>query len=241
MSTETTTPPSDVDSLIEEFKQAQRDRRTARNWMTFLLSCVVIIFVVLVYFALQHFQEKDLAIFQEELGDGATELLPVIREQVNLSANRVYPVYQQALVDVYERDEEKYIEVLVEEYPKLKETAEQQWPKIREAVAEAAVELEISTRKELARVIEEERLELVMASYDREFSRYLEFYFEKFYGANMIIAEDMFAKIETIAEQEKDSLPEVDINNPLQRQYIIGMLVELLGMEMQLNAESLME
>ncbi|MEO0794173.1 MAG: hypothetical protein AAFX93_03370 [Verrucomicrobiota bacterium] len=219
-----------VDRLIDELQTAQRDRRNARNIMTALIAIVVVVFVFLGIQEVSQFQDEELDKFAEALAIEATDLGPQIGEDISQAFNRLGPVYEKAFVDVFQRDEEQYYTVLSDEYIGLQQHAQSSWPKIEEALAELVVTQEDTARTELAKFVDREKLADLSYHYNQALQDYLSKYMEGRFAVNLEVSEDIVNKLNQIAEDEKDM-------SPPDTKYTIGLMLELLGLEMQEAAE----
>lgn len=219
-----------VDRLIEELQSAQRDRRNARNIMTVVVAVVVLVFIFLGIQEVKNFQKEELDEFAAALGVEAAELAPVIAEDLGEAFNRLGPVYETAFVEVFQRDEETYYEVLSNEYIGLQQHAQTAWPQIEEALAELVVEQEQAASEELDKVIPREKLADLSFVYNKALEDYLAGFMEGQFKVNLDVSEDIIAKLNRIAEEETDL-------TPADTRYTMGMLLELLGLEMQAASE----
>ena len=221
-----------VDELIHQLDEAVSDRRNARNWMTLLLALVIVVFVFLGVDAVERFQTPEkMDELKLALTDEAAALLPSARDQLSGSVERVLPAYQDAFVEVFTRDTDKYLEVIAEEGLKFESFAAQARPKIEEAIAELVVAQEETARKELTRYMTPEEYRTIRQAYEEALTERLQTYFDQRFSESILLAEDVMAKLETIAESEKD-LP------PADSQFVLGMFLELLGIEMQHATET---
>jgi len=214
------------DRLIDELQAAQRDRRNARNVMTAVIAAVVVVYVFLGIKEVNDFQDEELDEFGSALAIEITDLAPQIGEDLGEAFNRLGPVYQEAFVKVFQRDEERYYEVLSDEYIDLQRHAHGAWPKIEEALATLVIEQEDNAREELSRVLDEDMLTEMSIHYNRALEEYLTQYFEGKFAINLDVSEAIIDKLTKIAESENEL-------NPTDSQYTLGLMLELLGLEMQ--------
>lgn len=231
MSDENPAQNESIERLIEDLRLAQRDRRNARNWMTLMLALIVVIFIYLGVFSVQNFGDEDMDLLAAALADEASRVLPGIQTQLKESANRLVPAYEEAFVDVFTRDREKFEQVVAEEYLKLQQHGKKVGPRIEEAIAQLVIEQEETARQKLSEYISPEQLDRINTAYQEQLTSELERYFETRHGANLVLAENMMEKLAELADSETD-LP------PADSQYVIGMFLELLGLEMQENVEA---
>jgi len=219
-----------TDRLIDELQAAQRDRRNARNVMTALIAVVVVVFVFLGFQEVSEFQDEELEVFGEALSYEIAELAPEIGEDLREAFNRLGPVYEDAFVKVFNRDEEEYYEVLSDEYIGLQQHAQQAWPRFEEALAELVIEQEETARTELNRIVDREKLADISFYYNEALEEYLTEYFEGKFAVNLDVSESIINKLTRIAEEEREM-------NPSDSKYTLGLMLELLGLEMQTAAE----
>lgn len=219
-----------VDRLIEELQAAQRDRRNARNIMTALVLIVVVVFIFLGIQEVNKFQEEELDDFAVALSEEAGQMAPVIAKDIGDAFNRLAPVYEQAFVDVFEENEERYYAVLSDEYIGLQQHAQAAWPKIEEGLAELVVAQEETASKELSKYIPRDKLANLSVHYNQALENYLANYMEGKFAVNLEVSQDIINKLSQIAEEE-DSLKPNDVK------YTLGLMLELLGLEIQEAAE----
>lgn len=219
-----------VDRLIEELQAAQRDRRNARNIMTALIAIVVVVFVFLGYQEVSRFQEEELEVFAQALSDEAVDLAPDIADDLGAAFDRLAPVYEEAFVEVFNENEEEYYALLSDEYIGLQQHAQAAWPKIEEALAQLVVDQEETASKELQKFIPRDKLANLSVYYNQALEKYLSEYMEGKFAVNLEVSQDIINKLNQIAEEEQDLKPD-DVK------YTLGLMLELLGLEIQTAAE----
>lgn len=220
----------DINRLIEAYTKAQKDRRTARYLMTVLVAIIVLVFIFLGVGKVKHFQEEELDEFTLALAEEAADLSPMVMEHLNDSTNRALPKIEDAFVSTFVDNSETYVEVLSDNYLDLQSYAQQQWPAIEEALAEMVVAQEDTARTTLAKYVSDDKLVNLSESYQGAMENYLESFFEENFAGDMATAQNVVDKLHRIAETESD-MP------PADSQYIMGMFLELLGIEMQLDSQ----
>ena len=234
MSTSETSPSATLQELIDALKEAQQERRHARNWISVLLLVIVAVFGYLGYEAVVGFQsEENMETFgtalQAELEE---DLQPILSRELSGMAERVVPAFQDAFSRVVERDAPAYEEMVTTELVALEDHALDAWPLIQEGIAEMVAQQEMTTREALEAYIEPEELRRINAAYSVEVNDAIERMVERNFGTEAILAEDIMMKLELLAEEE----PAPGLDDP---QFILGMFIELLGYEMQRNAAEL--
>ncbi|GHB99190.1 hypothetical protein [Cerasicoccus arenae] len=219
-----------VDRLIEELQAAQRDRRNARNIMTALIAIVVVVFIFLGLQEINKFQEEELGEFATALSEEAGQLAPVIAKDLGEAFDRLVPVYEEAFVEVFKENEEEYYAILSDEYISLQQHAQGAWPKIEEAMAQLVVEQEETASAELMKFIPRDKLANLSVYYNEALQKYLSHYMEGKFAVNMEVSQDIINKLNQIAEEEDDLTPG-DVK------YTLGLLLELVGLEIQTAAQ----
>jgi hypothetical protein len=225
-------PAAEADHLIHRLKSAQRSRRTARNLMTLLIVGVILVFLGLWYFAFDSFDEQKQAALMDALTEEATYLMPEVQDQLVAAGERLIPAYRDAFSQTFAENEQAYYDLVETEFAKLEEHGQEAWPRIQQAINDLLFEQEQTVRTKLSEYLSDEELDALTQQYNEELSARLERYFRMRHSENIVLAEGLFDKLEALAEAE-GSLPQADT------QYIIGMFVELLGIEMQRNSEGL--
>ncbi|WP_309399013.1 hypothetical protein [Cerasicoccus maritimus] len=219
-----------VDRLIEELQSAQRDKRNARNIMTVLVLIIVVFFIFLGIQEVKKFQEEELDDFATALSDEAAELVPVLGEDLSNSFNRLVPAYETAFVDVFQENEELYYEVLSDEYIGLQVHAQDAWPQIEEALAELVVQQEETASAELSKFIPRDKLANLSVYYNEALDNYLTEYMEGKFAVNLEVSQDIINKLTQIAEEDQTMQP-TDVR------FTLGLMLELLGLEIQQASE----
>ena len=144
--------------------------------------------------------------------------------------DRLAPVYVESFTTVLERDEEAYEKALTHELAMLEAYAQQEaWPEIEKALAKLVAEQEMALSTALDGMLDREQLEELSIAYRFALQDYLkEFYAEEF-AEQDALAEEIISKLQVIAETDTS-------NVPTDTRYLLGMLVELLGLEIQESA-----
>ncbi|MGF1451012.1 MAG: hypothetical protein ACFB21_02925 [Opitutales bacterium] len=223
-----------LEQLIESLKNAQRERRHARNWMSVLLAVVLVVFLYFGYVSVESLSdEQQMAKFNEALQAEVTQdIQPVLMEEIRSSAERIVPAYQDVFAETLDRNADAYQQMIAEEFVKLESHAMNAWPRIQEEIARMADRQVEVTRDELSQYLEPEQLRAVNEAYLNEINIYMESFLEQNFGQEIILADNVLMKLEQVAETE----PDPGIANPL---FSLGIMIELLGYEMQRNAVEL--
>lgn len=219
-----------VESLLADYHQVQKQRRTARYLMTLLIAAIVFIFILLGVSAVQNFHENDTDEFAIALGVEAATMSPMVIKELRASTNRAVPKIQEAIAQTFSENEELYVVTLTDNYIALQSYAQARWPLIEQAIAELVVKQEDTARTALSDYISEDKLQDLSLSYEAALSAYMEGFFANNFSGEMVTAEEMVENLQKLAETEPD-LP------PADSQYLMGMFLELLGLQMQENID----
>ena len=183
---------------------------------------------------IRDFRQTGLRRAQSRLVTELQAYAPTAAQHVAASAERVIPVYTQALQSTFTRDQDRYLETLVNEFGALENYAMAQSPKIEESIASLVEDQRLAADKALKGILSEEDFARISLAYNDALQAELERTMEQHFSEHMVVGERIIEKIQRIAETESGPL-ETD------PQVITGMLVELLGMEMQLQGAPLAE
>lgn len=232
MSDGTATPIAD--SLISEYNSALRNRKISRVFFALLILATVGAYVFMFWQVIADFRDKGLAQVQVELGEELSAYVPTLQRQLQRSSDRIVPAYMDAFVATWERDQERYLEVVVEEFGALERFAQEQTPLIQEAIAQLALDQEAVANEELAKIFgDEETFAEISLAYQSAMENQLAVFFEKHLEEHVAVADSIVRRLETIAASEPDKVED--------SQALLGMMVELLGIEMQLAGQEVAE
>ena len=155
--------------------------------------------------------------------------MPVVSERVAEMTDMVVHKYIEAFSNVYAKDQDRYVQTLSDEFVALDQYSKNAWPLIEEQIAELVVAQENATREALRGVLTEEDIGEVSMAYRVSMESYLTVLFETEFSDQIKVGDQILANLTEIAQTEQDA----EITDS---QYILGMLMELLGLEMQDNS-----
>lgn len=225
MPDETGSPPGDS-ALIAAYRQAVHNRTNARRTVGVLILLIVVVYLSLIWNTISVFRERGLPEFSATLGAEVSAYLPEASDQVRAMLDRVVPIYMQAFNNTFERDKEKYSEVLLTEFEKLKEYAIARTPAMEEALAQLVLDQEQAGHEALTEIMSEDQFEEVALAYQTAFRRQMHEMLNKHLEEHVMTAGNIIDKLQTLAKIEPPP-PTGD------SQYLMGQVVELLGLEMQ--------
>lgn len=226
---EETSSASSSEKLIEAYNEATNRRKTARRTVTLALICIVFMFGMMIWNEINFFREHGIPRFSATLSAEATEYMPVVSERVAEMTDIVVNKYIEAFSNVYANEQDRYIQTLSDEFVALDQYAKNSWPLIEEQIAELVIAQENATREALRGVLTEEDIGDVSMAYRLSMENYLTVLFETEFADQIKVGDQILANLTAIAETE----PDAEITDS---QYILGMLMELLGLEMQDNS-----
>lgn len=227
--TENVSPAVSLDELIADYERARDSRNRARYVITAIILIIVLAYVLLAYLEVKHFKEYQTPEFGSALASEASDMAPMVLDELNASVNRLIPLYETTFYDTIDKNQEKLIGVLLDEYQLLQTHAQSQWPEIEKALAQLVLEQEENARTSLGEYVPEDKLVDLSETYQAALTAYLNQFFEKEFGDDMQIAEDIVTKLQVLSDTQTDV-------TPADTQFILGMIIELLGMQMQINS-----
>src|SRR5690606_11793468 len=138
----------------------------------------------------------------------------------------------EAFSSTWEKDQERYLEVLVDEFAVLERFTQDQTPLVQEAIAQLVLDQEAVAREELAKLFgDEEAFAELSLAYQAAMEDQLAVFFDKHLEEHVAVADSIVRRLETIAASEPDKVEDTQV--------LIGMLVELLGLHRQSAGQEL--
>lgn len=230
MSDGTATPIAD--GLINEYNVALRARKFSRIAFALLVIATVGVYLLLFWQVIVSFRDQGITQVQEELGKELSSYVPTLQRQLQNSSKRIVPAYLEAFSSTWEKDQERYLEVLVDEFAVLERFTQDQTPLVQEAIAQLVLDQEAVAREELAKLFgDEEAFAELSLAYQAAMEDQLAVFFDKHLEEHVAVADSIVRRLETIAASEPDKVEDTQV--------LIGMMVELLGLEMQSAGQEL--
>ena len=141
---------------------------------------------------------------------------------------RVVPVYLNSFGEALNENEELYVTVLIEEFDKLESYSRESWGKMEIAIAQMVLDQEQAIKGALGDILSDEELAHASNAYRQALENNIETMFTEHFREQITAGEEVLRNLQKIALSEPN-LPPDDV------QYLIGMLLELLGMQMQVE------
>ncbi len=223
--------------IIENYQNAIKNRKIAKSTITLTIILIVVAYLYLIWKTVTDFREYQLPEFSATLSAEAADFMPIVVDKVKVMTDRLIPVYVSSFAKTYARDEEKYSQILVEEFDALEKKSTESWEKMEEAIAQMTLDQEIAASEALESIIGSRNISLISESYRQALQNKLEKTFSEHFEGHIKSSEQLFKKLQLIAESEPDLQPN-------DSQYFFGMLMELLGLQMQNyenDAENILE
>lgn len=217
---------------IRDYQSALGARTRARTVIAVLLVLVLGAFAFQCWRTYVHFRDTGLSETQVLLGEQLQAYAPEAAAELSSAAQRVLPVYAEALQTTFERDQERYLEAVATEFSALEDYAHGETPKIQEAIAKLVLEQQAAAEHSLRTILTEEEFARISVAYQEALQAQLERTLDVHFSEHIQVADRIVQKLEQLAASEPKPL-EAD------SQVITGMLVELLGLEMQLQGRDL--
>jgi hypothetical protein len=214
-------------TLIRAYHEATHQQRVASRIMTIALALTVILFVSLIWSQFTRFLNDDLTEFSANLGVEAAEFMPTVMESVDEMTTRLIPVYIDNFSDVLQRDQPKYLEMLNAEFTALDNYAvNEAWPQIETAIAQLVMDQETALAKNLDGVLADNEIAELSFAYRGALEKHMESVFVNEFAEQTVTGEAIIAKLQQLAESS-EAATQTDSH------YILGMLFELLGIQLQ--------
>lgn len=217
--------------IITAYKNAVQQRKTVRLLVAVMILVIVLINLGLIWTTLIDFQKTGLPLVQDGLSREMQNYLPTLTRELTEAADRVVPVYTETFAEVFSRDQELYAETLLNEFEKLKEYSEAATPEIQEAIAQLVIDQEMAAGEALQAFMNEDDFAMISVAYHDALEEQLQIMMETHFYEHLEVGQEIIDKLEHIAATEQSA--------PSSNQVILGMMVELLGLEMQLEGEPL--
>lgn len=222
---------SDDTTAIADYNTARSQQQTAGRVITLAIILTVAFFIWMIWSQFTNFRDNGLEDFSAHLGAEATEYMPTVVDSLGQMTDRLIPVYVDSFSTVFSRDEEKYNEVLSEEFTKLESHAQNSvWPELELALAQLVVDQELAMSESLNGVITRQQVENLSQAYRVALDNYFANLFETQFAEQSKVGEEIVTKLEALASEDTS-------HRPTDTPYLIGMFVELLGLQMQEAAE----
>ncbi|MDX2111511.1 MAG: hypothetical protein SFY80_14870 [Verrucomicrobiota bacterium] len=231
MTDQSDTPSAEVD-LVSAYRSAVRQRKLVRVTLACIILVIVVVYISLMWITVVDFGKNGLPLVEHQLNEEIRNYLPIASQQLSEAANRVVPVYTKALTDTFQRDQELYAKTLLDEFDKLGEFAVSRTPMVEDAIAQLVLDQEKSASAAMQEILTEDQFAEISLAYDDALRQQLEVVMDKHFREHIQVGEEILLKLQTIADAEQGK-------TPMDNQVILGMMVELLGLDMQLAGEPL--
>lgn len=217
----------DQQQMIQEYRQAVRQGVTAR-WVVIVLLIGVVLFNV----RSVHNDAKDfLANGWEEFGDALTTELantaPLWKEQAAGMAERVVPVYADAISTSFEQQSPALEREMRRELAQLEAHAQARWPEIERAVADLAISQEEIIRDGLNSVLTEGEAENVSEMYGEALIGEMNSLLQGRLMAHVDVSREIGENLHTMLAAAPAQ------PGPVDRQELLGVMLELAGLQLQ--------
>lgn len=217
-----------LDELIAKYERSRDDRNRIRFVITATITAIVLLFIFYGYLEVDNFASNQIPEFGAALANEASAIAPTIAEDLNSSVTALLPVFNQAFYQTIDENQGKMVDILLNEYQSLHHYAQEKWPAMEKAIAEMVLAQEENARQCLSQHVAAEKLAGIGAAYNQAISEYMSDFFQKRFGEDIVVAEEIVAKLQLLSDSEPNMAP-------ADAQFILGMLIELLGMQMQIH------
>ncbi len=219
-------PESSSDSLINRYRAAQKRRNRARGTVGLISLLIIAVYISLMWLTFSDFRYNRLPEFGAELSAEAAEFMPGLAEEASQMTERLVPFYINTFAASFSGKEAEFREVISLEFKELETNAQRSWGKIEEANAQLAIDQEEAMFQALSEFITDEDIAKISEAYRKALDENLESIFSQYLSEHILVGERILTNLEEISTIETG----VPSDNT---QYILGMLMELLGLQMQ--------
>lgn len=223
------------EAQIDAFQAAKAAYRKARLIGLLLILAPIVVFTFLGWRMVTHFIDHDVDVLlghlQEEVVHG--ELTENVKKRLQRSFDRLLPLYRETLLTSLEENQDAWLMAMDQEVEATRRHGEEAMPLIEDSIAMALAGIEEMVREELGKFIEPDALAdiatRILTALDDQLT---EFYSAHFLFEREPIAEGIVDKLVALAESE----PRLEDDDTVS---LIGMILELIGLEIQAYAASL--
>ncbi len=213
-------------SLIDDYRVAQKRRNRARGAVGLISFLIIVVYVSLMWQTFSDFRYNRLPEFGAELSAEASEFMPVLAEDVGKMTERLVPFYINTFATAFSEKEDEFREVVSLEFKELERNAQKSWSKIEEANAQLAIDQEEAAFQALGEFMTDEDIARISEAYRRALEENMEMIFTEYLSEHIQVGENILDNLEEISRIETG----IPSDNT---QFIFGMMMELLGLQMQ--------
>lgn len=221
--------PTVPTTVIDRFREAQVAYANARRTIVLTAILVVVVYIAVIITTINNFRTNQIDQFAGVLSEEMSAYLPEAGERVKLLVDRVVPVYSEVLARTFERDQEKYLTVLSDEFQALELYVQESTPRMQEAIAQLVVDQEMAAGEALEKLVPRSELTAASNHYHEALQAKMQEVLTTYFAEHISTSERILRKLNQMASLETEEIPEGG-------RYTIGMILELLGLEMQENA-----
>jgi hypothetical protein len=232
MSQEAQEHPADVQKLIEDFQRSEGHYRFARWTVTFLVIATVVAHIYGLWGVIRDFRDNRTGEFAEALCAEAVIMAPAITEDASVMAERLYPHYAEAFQTTFERDWPKIQAQAHQEMELLDAHAQSQWPAITNGLMQIFLSSEDILAEELGTIMPPDDANRILDAYGEALLAEYETLIEEDLREHSELADEIGVLLEQLVATEPD------IQHPVDMQSTIGMMLELVGTELQKDIDS---
>ena len=218
--------PQDT-SLIEQYKAAAAKQRLANRGVTLICILIVLGSVYAIWTQITNFRDHGIEPFNARLEQEAAAFMPTVSADASEMINRLVPVYIQSFETVVTRDEKEYRNLVSDEFSKLNQFAQMNaWPNIEAALGQLVADQEQTLTEELGDLLDREQVMEISVAYRFALQSYLKEFYANEFAKHDAIGTEIVNKVVKVADT-REAPPTTSSS------YIVGLLIELLGLEIQ--------
>jgi len=215
------------EELIDAWRKAERGRVVARRSVVLLIIVVIAVHVWLLCGVFTDFRDNKIPEFTEEITSEGARICSQLAPDLTDMANRLYPYCVSAFQKRMEKDWPVVRSLALSEMDKLSDHADKRWPDIEDGIVDVLSVSESAIEEELAAILGPEEAGKVASAYDEALKEEYPVVFSGALKEHIALAEGIGTKLERMLDAEPDIQPEIDMQEAL------GVMLELIGTELQ--------
>lgn len=217
--------------LMAAWRDSDRSRAFAHRCVTLIIIGVVAVHIGFMWVAVHDFYRLKTPEFAAEVSVQMAEISPMFVDELRGMVNRLYPRYVSVFEQMFERDYVVLRDTAKAEMRLLDEYAQKRWPDIENGIHDIVITAEEVALEEMGRFVTAPEAEEISAAYGAALQKKYDDVLTVRLRQHVALCEEIGANL------EKLSATEPDIQPPIKLRSALGMMLELMGIELQLGLE----
>lgn len=213
--------------LIAAYRQTGKNRALARRCITLLILGVILVHIGLLWAIIRDFRYNRMPEFVAAMSTEMANISPKFIDDVRDMVNRLYPHYVSVFQKMFERDWPKIKEITLEEMRLLDAHAQKSFPEIEKGIVEVVLTSEETLQEELNKFVSPAEVEETAVAYGKALQKKYDTFLSITFREHVNVSKEIGGNLEKIIAMEPD------ITQPVDMQEALGILLELVGTELQ--------